>query len=467
MLTSRTRPPSAIDQMTADKARPARNVFYAEGATRPGTEAGLSERFRSGLMSQVLSYARLTSLPPESGPAHACRDTARPRCSAAALRILFLTRYGRLGASSRQRCYTYLNSLRAAGVEAHVSPFLGDDYVVRLNSGRAISLATVFRAYTCRLFSLLRSHRYDLLWIEKEALPWIPAWAELGILRLTAGRIIIDYDDAIFHRYDQHSSGVVRRLLGRKIDRVMAAADLVTVGNGYLGLRAKEAGAREIAEIPTVVDLRYYTERRANSVRDVGTFTLGWIGSPLTSAYLEWLRPALGELASHIPFRIILVGASPTALAGLPVERVAWSPATEAAQLARFDVGLMPLPDLPWERGKCGYKLIQYMASSLPVVASPVGANREIVVPGETGFLAETRADWVSALTRLAQDPPLGYRMGTAGRRRAERHYSLQAIVPEFIDLLANVAAPTSRQRRSLATGHYVRSRPATPQGRA
>ena len=402
-------------------------------------------------MSQVPSYPRLASLPPESGPARACRDTARPRCSTA-LRILFLTRYGRLGASSRQRCYAYLNSLRAVGIEAHVSPFLGDDYVRRLNSGRTIRLATVFRAYSCRLFSLLRSHRYDLLWIEKEALPWIPAWAELSILRLTARRIIIDYDDAIFHRYDQHPSGIVRRLLGRKIDRVMAAADLVTVGNGYLGLRAKGAGAREIADVPTVVDLRCYPERRADSVPDVGTFTLGWIGSPLTSAYLEWLRPALGELASRIPFRIILVGASPTALAGLPVERAAWSLATEATQLARFDVGLMPLPDLPWERGKCGYKLIQYMASSLPVVASPVGANRDIVVPGETGFLAETRADWVAALTRLAQDPALRRRMGMAGRRRAERHYSSQAMAPEFIDLLSNVEAQSPSRPQRLAS---------------
>jgi glycosyltransferase involved in cell wall biosynthesis len=245
----------------------------------------------------------------------------------------------------------------------------------------------------------------------------------------------------------------VRRLLGRKIDRIMAAADLVTVGNGYLGLRAKGAGAREIAEIPTVVDLRCYPERRADAVHDVGAIRLGWIGSPLTSAYLEWLRPVLGELASRIPFRIILVGASPAALAGLPVERVAWSPATEAAHLARFDIGLMPLPDLPWERGKCGYKLIQYMASSLPVVASPVGANRDIVVPGETGFLAETPADWVSALTRLAQEPALRRRMGMAGRRRAEWHYSLRAMAPEFMGLLSNVEAPlAAAEPRRLAS---------------
>jgi glycosyltransferase involved in cell wall biosynthesis len=378
------------------------------------------------------------------------------------LRILFLTRYDRLGASSRQRCYAYLDSLRAAGIEAHVSPFLSDDYVRRLNSGRTISLAAVFRAYTGRLFSLLWSHRYDLLWIEKEALPWIPAWAEFTVLRLAARRIIIDYDDAIFHRYDQHPSGIVRRLLGRKIDRVMAAADLVTVGNRYLGLRAKGASAREIAEIPTVIDLRCYPDRRAASVRDCGTFTLGWIGSPLTSTYLEWLKPVFRELASRIPFRIVLVGASPTALAGLPVEHVAWSVETEATQLARFDVGLMPLPDLPWERGKCGYKLIQYMASSLPVVASPVGANHDIVVPGETGFLAATRADWVSALLQLAQDPALRHSMGAAGRRRAEQRYSLQVRAPEFIDLFYGLAAPGSRQRNFAKAGHY-----ATPPGDA
>jgi hypothetical protein len=200
---------------------------------------------------------------------------------------------------------------------------------------------------------------------------------------------------------------------------------------------------------------------------DEGPFTLGWIGSPLTSAYLEPLRPALVELAARQSFRIVLVGASPTALAGLPVERVAWSLETEAAQLARFDVGLMPLPDLPWERGKCGYKLIQYMASSLPVVASPVGANRDIVVPGETGFLAETWAEWGAALDRLAQDPALRQRMGAVGRRRVEQRYALQTRAPELIDLLYNVAAPSSRQQRPAATRNHVMSRPAPPQGRA
>ena len=247
-------------------------------------------------------------------------------------------------------------------------------------------------------------------------LPWIPARVQLALSKMTGTRIVVGYDEATFHAYDQRRNGFVRRLLGCKTHRVMSNADLVIVGDAYLGRRAKAADARTIAEIPTVADLRHYPDYRSASAPHDGWFTLGWIGSSLTSSYLEMLRPALAELMARLPFRTILVGAAPTARAGFPVERIAWSLEPEAPGLARFDIGLMPLPDGAWERGKCGYKLIQNMASSLPMVASPVGANREIVVPGETGFLAETDADWVTSLFRLFQDPGLRHRMGAAGR---------------------------------------------------
>ena len=368
------------------------------------------------------------------------------------LRVLFLTRYGRLGASSRQRCCIYLEALKEAGIDGDLCPFLGDDYVRRLHAGLAVSVATILRAYASRLMLLLRTAGYDLLWVEKEALPWIPAGIELALFRAAGAKIVVDYDDAVFHTYDHNRNGPLRWLLGRKIDRIMSAVDLVIVGNSYLGLRAKAASARAIAEMPTVVDPRSYPDRRSEPPRSPGPFTIGWIGSSLTSSYLELLRPALAELMTRLPLRIILIGAAPTALAGFPVERAAWSLETEAAELTRFDVGIMPLPDMPWERGKCGYKLIQYMASSLPVVASPVGANREIVVPRETGFLAATDADWVASLIRLARDPGLRQRMGAAGRRRVEERYSLEVAAPQLIDLF----------RRAQASGRYLGKRPTT-----
>jgi glycosyltransferase involved in cell wall biosynthesis len=380
------------------------------------------------------------------------------------MRVLFLTRYGRLGASSRQRCFIYLDALRAAGITADVRPFLADQYVRKLHAGRPASLPFIFRSYAARLLVLLKSRGYDLLWIEKEALPWVPAWVECALLRMIGAKIIVDYDDAIFHAYDRHRNSVVRKLLASKIDRIMAKADLVTVGSSYLGLRAKAAGARAVAELPTVVDLKHYPDSPSAPPDTERPFTLGWIGSPLTSTYLEPLRPALTELTAQLPLKIILIGAAAGSLIGLPIERVAWSADTEAAELARCDAGIMPLPDLPWERGKCGYKLIQYMASALPVVASPVGINREIVTHGETGFLAETTADWISSLFRLACEPELRRRMGIAGRCRAEANYSLDAVAPKLIELMYGVRAAQSGRQRASAADRDLTSSAATRQ---
>jgi glycosyltransferase involved in cell wall biosynthesis len=376
------------------------------------------------------------------------------------MRILCLTRYDRGGASSRQRCFLYLEALGAAGVTADVHPFLSDAYLHARYRGRAVSLAGLLRSYAARLRALARLSRYDLVWIEKEALPWLPAWVELALLERARLPVVVDYDDALFHAYDRHRNPLVRGLFGTKIDRVMQAADLVVVGNAYLGARAEAAGARRVAELPTVVDLRRdpaaprppalrpFDPSTSSGLRAQGgaALTIGWIGSPLTSSYLDLLRPALAALMTRIPLRLVLIGAAPTALSGFPVERVPWSADSEAAQLACCDVGVMPLLDAPWERGKCGYKLIQFMASALPVVASPVGANRDIVVAGETGFLASGDADWVAALSRLQGDPELRRRMGAAGRRRVEQLYSLQVTAPRFVDLLHQLAAPRCLQ---------------------
>jgi glycosyltransferase involved in cell wall biosynthesis len=359
------------------------------------------------------------------------------------MKILFLTRYDRRGSSSRQRCLLYLEALREAGIAADVRPFLSDSYIDALYCGLPVSRAEILRSYAARLRALALLSRYSLVWIEKEALPWMPAWIETVLLKLARVPIVVDYDDATFHAYDRHRNPLVRRLFGTKIDRVMRAADLVVVGNAYLGARAKAAGAGAVSELPTVVDLRRYppVPRREDRPGTGGeALTIGWIGSPLNSPYLDLLRPALAELSARIPLRLVLIGAAPTALSGFPVERVPWSADSEAADIARCDVGVMPLSDAPWERGKCGYKLIQFMAASLPVVASPVGVNRDIVVPGETGFLAANDADWVSSLTRLHRDPELRRRMGAAGRRRVEQRYALQVTAPRFLDLLRQFA---------------------------
>ena len=348
------------------------------------------------------------------------------------MKILLLSRYERLGSSSRVRSYQYMPYLRAKGIDLTVAPLLGDDYIRGLYAGRRKHVGAIFDAYLRRLCYLLRSRRFDLLWIEHEILPWLPAWAE-AILNRRGIPYVVDYDDAVFHRYDMHTNGVVRAFLGGKIDEVMRRAALVIVGNNYLANRAKRAGAKRVEYLPTVVDLdRYNLAPRGENAG----FAIGWIGSPVTAQYLHIIEPALSELCRSGNARLVLVGSGQVKLDGVPLVIRPWSEEKEVVDIQGFDVGIMPVPDEPWAHGKCGYKLIQYMACSRPVVASPVGANQQIVEDGVNGFLPVTTADWVRALCALRDNSDLRERMGKAGRSKVETQYCIQVTAPRLLSLL-------------------------------
>ncbi|HET9942383.1 MAG TPA: glycosyltransferase family 1 protein, partial [Terriglobia bacterium] len=251
------------------------------------------------------------------------------------MKVLLLTRYGRAGVTSRIRFLQYLPYLENHGVNVQVAPFLGDDYVQSLYKGQRSS-KSVAAAYWRRIRQLLGARSYDLLWIEKELVPWLPAIPE----RLV-GPYVVDYDDAIFHNYDLHPNSLVRHLLGNKIRSVMSRAAAVVVGNDYLAEYAQRAGATNIQRVPTVVDLDRYPapEYRHNTV-----FTIGWIGTPWTARYLPAIAPALAEMHSGGNVRVLLIGSGEINL-GFPVEVRAWSEATEAEDLREIDVGIMPIPD--------------------------------------------------------------------------------------------------------------------------
>lgn len=355
--------------------------------------------------------------------------------------VLLLSRYDRLGASSRLRFLDFLPALRAAGLEVTAAPLFGDDYLHALYAGRRQGPAGLAAAYARRLGDLLRARRYDLVWLEKEALPWLPAWVERALL----GGVpyAMDLDDAWYHRYGLHRSGLVRGLLGGKLEALAHGARLVVAGNGHLADWARASGAGDVLVLPTVIDLERYPPPPPPPDRP---FTIGWMGSPSSAAYLDLVAPALAGLAGRA--RLLLVGAhgaQPATLpAGIPVEHAPWTEEGEegeAAMLARFDAGIMPLLDGPWERGKCGYKLIQYMAAGRPVVASPVGVNTTLVHEGENGFLAADTAGWAAALHRLADDRALCARLGAAGRRLVEERYSLQAVAPRLAAALRRAAS--------------------------
>lgn len=350
--------------------------------------------------------------------------------------VLFLSRYAQLGSSSRLRLYQYLPYLKSAGFDVTIAPLFDDSYVRGLYGG-SVSKISVLKAYLARLGFMLKASQFDAVWVEKEMLPWIPAWLERGLFPANVP-LIVDYDDAVFHRYDQHRVSLVRGLLGRKIDKVMQRADLVVAGNEYLANRARKAGAVRVEILPTVVDMMRYGES-SHKVAEAHPPVIGWIGSPATAHFLHRIAPALHEVVARNLAQVVAVGANAGQLSNLPIKVLPWTEATEVEAIQGFDIGIMPLPDAPFERGKCGYKLIQYMACGKPVVASPVGVNSTIVRDGFEGLLASTDQEWISALTRLIADPGLRQRMGDKGRRRVESEFSLQKAAPRLATLIDSV----------------------------
>lgn len=363
------------------------------------------------------------------------RPPAAPRD--ASVSALFLTRYGRNGASSRYRSLQFQDVLERNGVRCTFRPLFDDDYLkTRYGVGRGDTFQ-IGSAVVRRLRQLLAVRDYDVVVIEKELVPYFPALFERALAAVGIP-YVVDYDDAVFHAYDQSPHVLVRRLLGRKIAAVMRHARCVIAGNEYLADYARNARARKVEILPTVVDLDRYSIAPPPNVRR--PFTIGWIGSPFSSRYLERVAPALADVCKGGAARVVLIGAPPTALPDVPHETLRWSEETEVRDMHGFDVGIMPVVDEHWARGKCGLKLIQYMACGLPVVASPIGVNQEIVEPGVNGFLAGSDREWVEVLTTLRDQPKRARAMGLAGRRKVEEEYCLAVAGPRLASILKQAA---------------------------
>ena len=331
----------------------------------------------------------------------------------------------------------YLPELAREGFNVQVAPFFDDAYLRALYSGQQTRGSTI-RYMVQRIKNLRMRPTPDLIWLEYEALPWMPWLIESAVMPSKVP-IVSDYDDAVFHRYDKHRHGAVRALLGPKIGRVMAASDVVMAGNPYLAGHARRSGAKWVETIPTVVDLEAYDVDPA--IKSNELLRIGWIGTPQTWKELahpihKVLDPLLVQ--NRALFRAVGAGMQPETVGTLEI--LPWTENTEVSQIQSMDIGVMPLPDTPWARGKCGYKLIQYMACGLPVVASPVGVNRDIVEHGVNGFLAESDDEWRAVVAMLLNDADLRRRMGAAGRRKVEEQYSLQAWRPRVAQLLRRVA---------------------------
>ncbi len=357
---------------------------------------------------------------------------AAPRIERACT-ILMATRYGPLGASSRLRLAQYRPYLEQAGIATTWRAFLSDDYV-RALYGKTSRAGAILLAYFNALGAGYAARRHDLLWIEKEFLPWLPYWLERRAIGATP--YILDFDDAWSLRYEQANSRLIRFLLRQKFPLLVRGAALTITANETLYEWAKQAGAQNLLLLPTVIDLNHYHPVPEPAQK----FTIGWVGTPLTASYLDTIADELRLLAAEGPLQLLIIGAPDKRIEGVDCIHEPWSEAAEARLIGQCHAGIMPLPDDDWARGKSGYKLIQYMAMGRPAVASAIGANRQIILQGETGFLAETKEDWLSALRRLRDDAGLRAQMGAAARQRVEQEFCLQVTAPVLIETIRKIA---------------------------
>jgi glycosyltransferase involved in cell wall biosynthesis len=355
---------------------------------------------------------------------------------------IVFAKYGDLAASTRQRFMQFHGDLAREGIEIEILPFLPNEYLRRTFAGRDYPLADTLRCYRTRLARILHRPKPAFLWIQYDALPFVPYAVEAAFMPSGVPRVY-DFDDAIFHQYEMHPNPVMRRLIGRKFEPMLRSAALTLSGNAYLNDYASRF-CRHAEIVPTVLDTEVFVPAPPRPDHD-RPVTIGWIGSPSTWGYMRPIIPALEELGRTMNVRIRVVGAGPQATTPSSFEFLEWSQADEIAMIQGMDIGIMPLPDEPWARGKCGYKLIQYMACGIPTVASPVGVNREIVQHGVTGFHARDPAEWLVALRRLVASLDDRRTMGAAGRARAETDYSRQAHGPRLAGLIRGVLDGGSR----------------------
>ena len=261
------------------------------------------------------------------------------------------------------------------------------------------------------------------------------------MLFLRNKKYIIDFDDAIFHNYDKNKNKLIRFFLKNKIEILMKNAFYVSVGNKYLEKKALDSGAKNIKIIPSVIDLkRYKNQGNSPVISELSkTLKIVWIGSPSTSHYLHLISKPLQNISSECNFILRIIGEENLKIKGVNIECLKWKEDLEVKYISECDIGVMPLIDEPWEQGKCGYKLIQYMACYLPVVASPIGINKEIVKHKENGFLAKNSNEWEIALKELLNTSCLRKKMGKEGRKLIEKEYSVQLVGPSIIEMFKKV----------------------------
>jgi len=329
--------------------------------------------------------------------------------------------------------------LRERGVEITYAPFLDEELssVLYRQGQMGKKLSHVVRRFGGRLSDVRSAQDFDAVYIFREAALFGPPIFERMIRRKVP--FVFDFDDAIFVSYRSPSNGYLSYLkFAAKASTICRLASHVMVGNPYLAEYSRQFNSN-VTMIPTTIDLDKYqvVERTA----DPQPVVIGWTGSFSTVQHLDTLRGALQKLAQREKFRLRVIGTPAYKLEGVDVEAMDWRADTEVEDLTPCDIGIMPLPDDAWSKGKCGLKALQFMALGTPVICSPVGVNTDIIQDGENGYIADSEEEWIEKLGALIRSAELRKRIGLAGRATVAERYSATVQAPRVFEVFQSVIA--------------------------
>ena len=356
------------------------------------------------------------------------------------MKVLFLFPYpvGK-SPSQRFRFEQYLEKLKNAGIEFDLAPFWGMKAWSDLyHRGRYFQKAIgLIRGIVGRFLVLFGVSRYHFVFIHREALPLGPPVIEWVLCRVFRKKIIYDFDDAIWLPNTSEENWMVSSFkCHSKVKSICRWSYKVSCGNSYLATFAKQFNASVIINPSTIDTQKLHDPALYEVSRSRETITLGWTGTHSTLKYVDSLVPVLQKLESTYPhFRLVVIADKKPSLAVQSLTFLPWLKDREIEDLLQLDIGIMPLSDDVWTRGKCGFKALQYMALGIPAVASPVGVNTEIIDHGVNGFLCTTEEEWFTCLKSLIDHPALRERMGQQGRRKIIDHYSVLSNTPTFLSL--------------------------------
>lgn len=344
--------------------------------------------------------------------------------------------------------HDYLDFYEQAGIRCTVSPLFDDRYFDFHVLARSTGLKDILRHsgyYLARVMERIRylflSAQYDMAVFDKELLPYLPYGLEL-ILRILQPKTIVLFDDATYVYYRHHPFPLIRFLCHRKLERVIRTCTHVIVWNEYLGNYARQFNPN-VSVVNTGVDLRRYRVlkdyRVENSIKLRPT-VIGWIGTPGSFPYVRILEGVFKELSNRYDVELHVISSQDYVSSNIKVVNKRWGLQTEIDDLLALDIGIMPLPDDEWTRGKCGAKAVQYMGVGTPAVCSYVGIAPQLIHDGVNGFLASNLQEWTDKLALLIENPTLRQEIGLRGRQTVENTYSLQAVAPRLISILQKVA---------------------------